>query len=117
MAKKAKTPVVEVKEKEVDAPEEAEAILFGEEDLENSGLRELLDKGKDQGFLTYQEINSMLPEDISDPDQVEETIQMLMDVGIEVLESTTTSGGDNADAAPETIADTRTTLTLSLIHI
>ena len=111
MVKKAKTPVVEVKEKEVEAPEEAEEVLFGEEDLENSGLRELLDKGKDQGFLTYQEINSMLPEDISDPDQVEETIQMLMDVGIEVLESTTTSGGDNSDAAPETIADTRTTLT------
>ena len=111
MVKKAKTPVVEVKEKESEAPEEAEEVLFGEEDLENSGLRELLDKGKDQGFLTYQEINSMLPEDISDPDQVEETIQMLMDIGIEVLESTTTSGGDNSDAAPETIADTRTTLT------
>ena len=111
MAKKAKTPIVEVKEKEVESPEEAEAVLFGEEDLENSGLRELLDKGKDQGFLTYQEINSMLPEDISDPDQVEETIQMLMDIGIEVLESTTTSGGDSADAAPETITDTRTTLT------
>ena len=111
MAKKAKTPIVEVKEKEVESPEEAEEVLFGEEDLENSGLRELLDKGKDQGFLTYQEINSMLPEDISDPDQVEETIQMLMDIGIEVLESTTSSGGDNADAAPETIADTRTTLT------
>jgi len=111
MVKKAKTPAVEVKEKEVEAPEEAEEVLFGEEDLENSGLRELLDKGKDQGFLTYQEINSMLPEDISDPDQVEETIQMLMDVGIEVLESTTTSGGENSDAAPETIADTRTTLT------
>ena len=111
MAKKAKTPEVEVKEKEVEAPEEAEEVLFGEEDLENSGLRELLDKGKDQGFLTYQDINSMLPEDISDPDQVEETIQMLMDIGIEVLESTTNSGGDNADAAPETIADTRTTLT------
>ena len=111
MAKKAKTPIVEVKEKEVESPEESEEVLFGEEDLENSGLRELLDKGKDQGFLTYQEINSMLPEDISDPDQVEETIQMLMDIGIEVLESTTSSGGDNADAAPETIADTRTTLT------
>jgi len=111
MAKKAKTPIVEVKEKEVESPEETEEVLFGEEDLENSGLRELLDKGKDQGFLTYQEINSMLPEDISDPDQVEETIQMLMDIGIEVLESTTPSGGDNADAAPETIADTRTTLT------
>ena len=111
MVKKAKKQAVEAKEKEVEAPEEAEEVLFGEEDLENSGLRELLDKGKDQGFLTYQEINSMLPEDISDPDQVEETIQMLMDIGIEVLESTATSGGDNTDSAPETIADTRTTLT------
>ena len=44
MAKKAKTPVVEVKEKEVEAPEEAEEVLFGEEDLENSGLRELSQK-------------------------------------------------------------------------
>ena len=105
MAKKSKTQLVDTKEKEAEISEETEEVLFGEEDLENSGLRELLDKGKDQGFLTYQEINSMLPEDISDPDQVEETIQMLMDVGIEVLESTTTSGGDNADAAPETIAD------------
>ena len=53
----------------------------------------------------------MLPEDISDPDQVEETIQMLMDIGIEVLESTSTASDDNSEAAPETIADTRTTLT------
>jgi len=111
MARKAKNPPVEVKEKEVEASEDSEEILFGEEDLENSGLRELVDKGKDQGFLTYEDINSMLPEDISDPDQVEETIQMLMDIGIEVLESTSTSSDDNAEAAPETIADTRTTLT------
>ena len=111
MARKAKNPPVEVKEKEVEATEDSEEILFGEEDLENSGLRELVDKGKDQGFLTYEDINSMLPEDISDPDQVEETIQMLMDIGIEVLESTTNASDDNSEAAPETIADTRTTLT------
>ena len=111
MPRKAKNPPVEVKEKEVEASEDSEEILFGEEDLENSGLRELVDKGKDQGFLTYEDINSMLPEDISDPDQVEETIQMLMDIGIEVLESTTNASDDNSEAAPETIADTRTTLT------
>ena len=111
MARKAKKTPLEVKEKEVDSPEESEEALFGEEDLENSGLRELVDKGKDQGFLTYQDINSMLPEDISDPDQVEETIQMLMDIGIEVLESTNNASDDNSEAAPETIADTRTTLT------
>ena len=111
MPRKAKNPPVEVKEKEVEATEDSEEILFGEEDLENSGLRALVDKGKDQGFLTYEDINSMLPEDISDPDQVEETIQMLMDIGIEVLESTTNASDDNSEAAPETIADTRTTLT------
>ncbi len=111
MARKAKNPPIEVKEKEVEASEESEEILFGEEDLENSGLRELVDKGKDQGFLTYEDINSMLPEDISDPDQVEETIQMLMDIGIEVLESTSTASDDTSESAPETIADTRTTLT------
>ena len=111
MARKAKNPPIEVKDKEVEASEESEEILFGEEDLENSGLRELVDKGKDQGFLTYEDINSMLPEDISDPDQVEETIQMLMDIGIEVLESTSTASDDSSESAPETIADTRTTLT------
>ncbi len=111
MARKAKNPPVESKEKEVEAVEASDEALFGEEDLENSGLRELVDKGKDQGFLTYEDINSMLPEDISDPDQVEETIQMLMDIGIEVLESNNSAGDDNSEAAPETIADTRTTLT------
>ena len=111
MPRKAKNPPVEVKEKEVEATDDSEEILSSEEDLENSGLRELVDKGKDQGFLTYEDINSMLPEDISDPDQVEETIQMLMDIGIEVLESTTNASDDNSEAAPETIADTRTTLT------
>jgi len=84
--------------------------LISEEDLENSGLRELVDKGKEQGFLTYEEINSMLPEDISDPDQVEETIQMLIDIGIEVQEGKQDAEG-NEDSPPETVPDTRTTLT------
>jgi len=110
MARKAKKTPLEAKEKEVESTEESEEVSHGEEDLENSGLRELVDKGKDQGFLTYQDINAMLPEDISDPDQVEETIQMLMDIGIEVLESNG-AADDNSDSAPETIADTRTTLT------
>lgn len=83
MARKSKKVTVP----EVEEPsEELAAALISEEDLENSGLRELVDKGKEQGFLTYEEINSMLPEDISDPDQVEETIQMLIDIGIEVQE-------------------------------
>lgn len=107
MAKKSK----KVTESEVEEPsEELAAALISEEDLENSGLRELVDKGKEQGFLTYEEINSMLPEDISDPDQVEETIQMLIDIGIEVQEGKQDAEG-NEDSPPETVPDTRTTLT------
>ena len=107
MARKSK----KVTELEVEEPsEELVAALISEEDLENSGLRELVDKGKEQGFLTYEEINSMLPEDISDPDQVEETIQMLIDIGIEVQEGKQDAEG-NEDSPPETVPDTRTTLT------
>ena len=98
-------------EKTVEVSSEVEEKSISEEDLETSGLSELLDKGKDQGFLTYQDINSMLPEDISDPDQVEETIQMLIDIGIEVIETTSGTGEDNTEGPAETIADTRTTLT------
>ena len=59
--------------------------------------------------MSYEDINSMLPDDISDPDQVEETIQMLIDIGIEVHESLLT--GEEEESSPETVPDTRTTLT------
>ena len=103
---KNKTTAVEIEETSV----ELDAALLSEEDLENSGLRELVDKGKEQGFLTYEDINSMLPEDISDPDQVEETIQMLINIGVEVQERRQGVEGEE-ETAPETVPDTRTTLT------
>lgn len=103
---KNKTTAIEIEETSV----ELDAALLSEEDLENSGLRELVDKGKEQGFLTYEDINSMLPEDISDPDQVEETIQMLINIGVEVQERRQGVAGEE-ETAPETVPDTRTTLT------
>jgi len=52
-----------------------------------SGLnKELIAKGKDQGFLTYTEVSDHLPEDIVDPDQIEDIIRMINDMGIKVLE-------------------------------
>ena len=107
MKKKVKVESVKTIE---DTSSDIDVALLSEEDLENSGLRELVDKGKEQGFLSYEEINSMLPDDISDPDQVEETIQMLIDIGIEVLEKPGVSE-DEVGSAPETVPDTRSTLT------
>jgi RNA polymerase primary sigma factor len=53
---------------------------------QQSRLKDLIAKGKEQGYLTYAEVNDHLPQDISDPDQVEDIIQMINDMGIQVFE-------------------------------
>ncbi|MBA6414045.1 RNA polymerase sigma factor RpoD [Parahaliea sp. F7430] len=53
---------------------------------QQSRLKDLIARGKEQGYLTYAEVNDHLPEDISDPDQVEDIIQMINDMGIQVFE-------------------------------
>ena len=50
------------------------------ESSQQSRLKDLIAKGKEQNYLTYAEVNDHLPEDISDPDQVEEIIQMINDI-------------------------------------
>jgi RNA polymerase primary sigma factor len=52
-----------------------------------SRLKDLIAKGKEQGFLTYGEVNDHLPDDISDPEQIEEIIRMINDMGINVYEA------------------------------
>ena len=52
-----------------------------------SSLKSLIAKGKEQTYLTYAEVNDHLPESISDPDQVEDIIQMINDMGIKVFET------------------------------
>ncbi len=54
---------------------------------QQSRIKELIARGREQGYLTYTEVNDHLPEDISDPDQVEDIIQMINDIGINVYES------------------------------
>ena len=53
---------------------------------EGSKIAELIEKGREQGFLTYDDVNDHLPDDISDPDQVEEIIGMINDLGLQVHE-------------------------------
>ena len=54
---------------------------------QQSRLKELIARGKEQGAdLTYAEVNDHLPEDIADPDQVEDIIGMINDMGISVVE-------------------------------
>ncbi len=52
-----------------------------------SRLRILIAKGKEKGFLTYREVNDHLPNEIVDPDQIEEIISVITEMGISVHET------------------------------
>jgi RNA polymerase primary sigma factor len=74
-------------------------------------LKELIARGKEQGYLTYSEVNDHLPSGIVDPEQIEDIVNMINDMGIAVHEkapdveslvlSEATVSGDDDDAAEE----------------
>ncbi len=50
-------------------------------------IKLLLSKGKKQGYLTYDEINELLPEDMLSPEQIDETLMLFYDNNIEIIEA------------------------------
>ena len=79
-----------------------------------SQIKLLIAKGKEQGYLTFAEVNDHLPQDIVDSDQIEDIIRMINDMGIQVFESApdsdellmqeTTADEDAAEAAAQALA-------------
>ncbi len=79
-----------------------------------SRLKELITKGKEQGYLTFDQVNDHLPQDIIDSDQVEDIIRMINDMGIQVFEnapdtdtlmmSEANTDDDAAEAAAQALA-------------
>ncbi len=69
-----------------------------------SQLKLLVIKGKEQGYLTYAEVNDHLPAEIVDSEQVEDIIQMINDMGIKVVE-TAPDADDLALSDDNTITD------------
>lgn len=80
------------------------------DEQQQSQLKLLIDRGKEQGYLTYAEINDHLPPDLVEPDQIELFVSMINDMGIKVFEVTPDADdlllGETA-AAPddETVAE------------
>ena len=81
---------------------------------QQSQLKLLISKGKEQGYLTYAEVNDHLPNDIVDPEQIEDVINMINGMGIkvhetapdadEILLNDNAASEDDDDAAEEAAA-------------
>ena len=54
---------------------------------QQTSIKDLIAKGKEQGFLTYAEVNDHLPDSIVDPEQIEDIVRMINDMGISVHET------------------------------
>ena len=63
---------------------EKRAVIGGNKQAQQ--LKDLIARGKEQGYLTYTEVNDHLPNDIVDPEQIEDIVNMINDMGITVHE-------------------------------
>src|SRR5215211_7910601 len=91
MATKAKTLQVKDKEKDdkaADAPEkdsaDAPSPLL---DLSDAAVKKMIKQAKKRGFVTFDQLNEVLPSDTTSPDQIEDIMSMLSDMGINVSEA------------------------------
>ncbi|MEO6365509.1 MAG: RNA polymerase sigma factor region1.1 domain-containing protein, partial [Luteimonas sp.] len=89
--------------------------MANERQTPQSDIKLLISKGLEQGFLTYAEVNDHLPDDMVDPEQIEDIIGMINGMGIEVhevapdaetllLAGTSASGREVDDTAAEEAA-------------
>ena len=76
---------------------------------QQSSIKDLIAKGKEQGFLTYAEVNDHLPDSIVDPEQIEDIVRMINDMGISVHETAPEADdqtlSDNAVSADDDAAE------------
>jgi len=101
MATKAKTLQVKDKEKDdkaADAPEkdaaDAPSPLL---DLSDAAVKKMIKQAKKRGFVTFDQLNEVLPSDTTSPEQIEDIMSMLSDMGINVTEAEDTEGEDDKD--------------------
>src|SRR5438270_10931548 len=100
MASKAKTLQVKDKEKddkaqdapEKDSPDAPSPLL----DLSDAAVKKMIKQAKKRGFVTFDQLNEVLPSDTTSPEQIEDIMSMLSDMGINVSEA------EEADAEEET---------------
>src|SRR6185295_10836643 len=93
----------QVEEPEADAAAEAgRAKRIGDDatDKLSPEVKNLIEEGKKRGFVTYDELNKVLPDDMVSPEKLDTILQMMDDLGIEMVE-TAAEGGEKSEAGFE----------------
>ena len=75
---------------------ERESLLDGDEEeteSETAKLKALIEKGKDQGYLTYDQLTETLPKSIEESDDFENIVQMFEEMGISIYEGAPSPAG------------------------
>jgi RNA polymerase primary sigma factor len=87
---------------ESETPGDADSPLL---DMSDVGVRKMIAKAKARGYVTYDELNKVLPSDKTSSEQIEDTMAMLNEMGINVIESEETEEGEEGGAlVPESSA-------------
>jgi len=109
MASKAKVLQVKDKEKDekaADAPEkdsqDAPSPLL---DLSDAAVKKMIKQAKKRGFVTFDQLNEVLPSDTTSPEQIEDIMSMLSDMGINVTEADDSDGDDEKDEGGDEDSD------------
>ncbi|QOZ55010.1 RNA polymerase sigma factor RpoD [Bradyrhizobium sp. CCBAU 53338] len=109
MATKAKTLQAKDKEKDdkaADAPEkdsqDAPSPLL---DLSDAAVKKMIKQAKKRGFVTFDQLNEVLPSDQTSPEQIEDIMSMLSDMGINVTEAEDSEGEEDKDEGGEDETD------------
>ena len=65
----------------------------------NQKIKQLIQKGKEKGYLTYEELNDMLPDDADiSPEKIDDILMMLDELGIDLIDETEIEGRDVVEA-------------------
>src|ERR1700678_24495 len=105
MASKAKTVQVKDKEKdekvteapEKDSPDAPSPLL----DLSDAAVKKMIKQAKKRGFVTFDQLNEVLPSDTTSPEQIEDIMSMLSDMGINVTEAEDDAEEDKQEEAED----------------
>ncbi|HEY7976882.1 MAG TPA: RNA polymerase sigma factor region1.1 domain-containing protein, partial [Rhizomicrobium sp.] len=88
-------PVKGLKPGEAEPPGDADSPLL---DMSDVGVRKMIAKAKTRGYVTYDELNKVLPSEKVSSEQIEDTMAMLNEMGINVIESEEQEEGEGGEA-------------------